>query len=85
MGEVVVHGCWAHARYTYRKGSGPGLVHEIPGITPKVLAYAEDVVAAGFTVVMPSLVGTPGRGVNGYLAVRRCSRCASPCGSPTGV
>lgn len=47
-------------RDTYRKGSGPGvvLVHEIPGITPKVLAYAEDVVAAGFTVIMPSLVGT---------------------------
>jgi dienelactone hydrolase len=48
---------------TFRKGSGPGVIviHEIPGITPKVQAFAEEVVAAGFTVVMPSLVGEPGR------------------------
>ena len=41
---------------------GPGvvLVHEIPGITPKVEAFADEVVDAGFTVVMPSLLGTPG-------------------------
>lgn len=46
---------------TFRKGSGPGviIIHEIPGITPKVQKFAEDVVAAGFTVVMPSLTGTP--------------------------
>ena len=48
---------------TFRKGAGPGviIIHEIPGITPKVQAFAEEVVAAGFTVVMPSLVGTPGQ------------------------
>jgi len=48
---------------TYRKGSGPGvvIVHEIPGITPKVIAFAEEVVAAGFTVVLPHLFGTPER------------------------
>jgi dienelactone hydrolase len=48
---------------TFRKGSGPGviIIHEIPGITPKVVAFAEEVVAAGFTVVMPSLFGTPGK------------------------
>ena len=47
---------------TYRKGSGPGVIviHEIPGITPKVIAFAEEVVAQGFTVVMPSLFGRPG-------------------------
>lgn len=46
---------------TYRKGSGPGVIviHEIPGITPKVIAFADDVVARGFTVVMPSLFGRP--------------------------
>jgi dienelactone hydrolase len=50
-------------RDTYRRGAGPAvvIVHEIPGITPKVIAFADDVVRAGFTVVMPSLVGTPGR------------------------
>jgi dienelactone hydrolase len=44
---------------TYRKGSGPGVIviHEIPGITPGVAAFAEEVVARGFTVVLPSLFG----------------------------
>ncbi len=47
---------------TYRKGNGPGVVlmHEIPGMTPKVIGFGEEVVAAGFTVVMPHLFGTPG-------------------------
>jgi len=46
---------------TYRKGRGPGVIviHEIPGITPAVLAFAEEVVDRGFTVVMPSLFGRP--------------------------
>ncbi len=46
----------------YRKGTGPAvvIVHEIPGITPAVLAFAEEVVGAGFTVVLPSLFGEPG-------------------------
>src|SRR4051794_16245999 len=44
---------------TYRKGSGPGVVviHELPGVTPRVIEFADDVVAAGFTVVMPMLFG----------------------------
>jgi hypothetical protein len=47
---------------TYRRGSGPGVIviHEIPGITPKVAAFGQEVVDAGFTVVMPSLFGTDG-------------------------
>lgn len=47
---------------TYRRGSGPAVivVHEIPAITPKVAAFANEVVERGFTVVMPDLVGTPG-------------------------
>jgi dienelactone hydrolase len=51
---------------TYRKGTGPGviLIHEIPGLTPEVVAFAEEVVAAGFTVVLPHLFGTPGAGSN---------------------
>lgn len=46
---------------TYRKGSGPGVVviHEIPGLTPEVIGFAEEVVAAGFTVVLPHLFGEP--------------------------
>jgi dienelactone hydrolase len=46
---------------TYRKGTGPGvvLIHEIPGLTPEVIGFAETVVAGGFTVVLPHLFGTP--------------------------
>jgi len=48
---------------TYRKGSGPGVivVHEIPGLTEGVIGFAEEVVAAGFTVVLPHLFGPAGR------------------------
>ena len=47
---------------TYRRGTGPGVVvvHEIPGITPEVAAFGEELVDAGYTVVMPSLFGTDG-------------------------
>jgi dienelactone hydrolase len=67
-------------RDTYRRGSGPGVVvvHEIPGITPKVTEFANEVVDAGFTVVMPSLVGTPGKDVGGpYLASSMAKVCIS--------
>ncbi len=65
---------------TYRKGSGPlvVVVHEVPGITPKVAAFAEDVVSAGFTVVMPDLVGTPGKEMsNGYAMSSLVKVCVS--------
>lgn len=65
---------------TYRKGSGPGvvLVHEIPGITPSVLGFAEEVVAAGFTVVMPLLVGEVGREPSqGYIMSSMSKVCVS--------
>lgn len=47
---------------TYRQGSGPGVIviHEIPGITPSVAAFGQEVVDAGYTVVMPSLFGKDG-------------------------
>lgn len=63
---------------TLRKGSGPGVIviHEIPGITPAVARFAEDVVAEGFTVVMPSLVGTPGKALSPlYLAQSMAKMC----------
>lgn len=51
---------------TYRKGAGPGVIviHEIPGITPLVARFAEEVVDAGFTVVLPHLFGRPGGALN---------------------
>ncbi len=36
------------------------MIHEIPGMTPAVIEFGDEVVAAGFTVVMPHLFGTPG-------------------------
>jgi dienelactone hydrolase len=67
-------------RDTYRKGAGPVVivVHEIPGITPAVERFADDVVNAGFTVVMPDLVGTAGQEVSGkYIASSMLKVCIS--------
>src|SRR3954454_22150872 len=65
---------------TYRRGSGPGVVviHEIPGITPEVIGFADDVVARGFTVVMPVLFGTPGKPVStAYMAGTFAKLCVN--------
>lgn len=67
-------------RDTYRRGAGPGvvIVHEIPGITPAVTRFANDVVASGFTVIMPSLVGTPGKAPSGaYMASSMSKVCVA--------
>ena len=54
------HGGVSHS--TYRQGSGPGVIviHEVPGITPAVAAFGQEVVDAGYTVVLPSLFGKDG-------------------------
>lgn len=46
---------------TYRKGEGPGVIviHEIPGLTPSVIGFGDELVEAGYTVVMPHLFGEP--------------------------
>ncbi|MEN9504682.1 MAG: hypothetical protein RI958_608 [Actinomycetota bacterium] len=67
-------------RRTFRRGEGPGVVvvHEIPGITPAVQRFADEVVDAGFTVVMPSLVGSPGKSVSPlYMASSAAKVCIS--------
>lgn len=46
------------------------VIHEIPGMTPEVIAFADEVVEHGFTVVMPHLFGTPGRPASGVAIVR---------------
>ncbi len=58
------------ARDVYRAGHGPAVIviHEIPGLHPGVIDFAKRVMAAGFTVYMPSLFGTPERPVSvGYI------------------
>ncbi|MDP9465267.1 MAG: dienelactone hydrolase family protein [Actinomycetota bacterium] len=75
---------WGHSEFTadgrtlavFRRGSGPGVIviHEIPGITPLVAAFANDVVEAGFTALMPSLVGSPGRALSGPYGAKSMLR-----------
>src|SRR3954468_24866259 len=50
-------------RDVYRRGSGPAVlvIAEMPGITPKVVGFADRVVDLGCTAVLPHLFGTPGR------------------------
>lgn len=47
---------------TYRKGSGPPviLIHELPGLTTGVIGFGEELVRAGYIVVMPHLFGRAG-------------------------
>ena len=64
----------------YRKGSGPGVViiHEVPGIIPEVLAFADEVVSRGFTVALPHLFGEPGRKASlGYAVGTIAKLCVS--------
>ncbi|MBO1767257.1 dienelactone hydrolase family protein [Allobranchiibius sp. GilTou38] len=79
---------WTRAEYDadgrthdiYRRGTGPGVIviHEIPGMTPEVIEFADEVVAAGCTVVMPHLFGDPGRKVSaGYAAAIVPQLCVS--------
>jgi dienelactone hydrolase len=52
-----------HTHDVYRTGTGPAVIviHEIPGITPLVAAFARKVADRGMTAVLPSLLGTAGR------------------------
>lgn len=64
----------------FRGGSGPAVivVHEAPGLHPGVIDFGRRVVAAGFTVLMPSLFGTPGRETSiGYLARSMARACVA--------
>ena len=50
-------------RDVFRLGAGPAVVviAEMPGITPKVIAFAREVAGLGCTAVLPHLFGEPGR------------------------
>lgn len=58
-------------RAVFRRGTGPAVIviAEIPGITPKVVEFADRVVALGCTAVLPHLFGTPGRDPSGAYAL----------------
>src|SRR3954451_18757945 len=50
-------------RDVFRRGTGPAVIviAEMPGITPKVVEFADRVVDIGCPVALPHLFGTPGR------------------------
>lgn len=51
------------SRSIFTKGAGPGVivVHEAPGITPFVQRFGSMIADRGFTAVLPSLFGVPGK------------------------
>jgi len=78
--EASTFGHAGITRPIYRRGAGPGvvIVHEIPGITPEVAHLGRRVADAGFTAVLPSLFGTPGKEFSGtYVAAQLARACIS--------
>jgi dienelactone hydrolase len=72
-GAGLTHDC-------YQKGEGPGVIviPEVPGITPEVLGLADHLVDQGFTVVVPSPFGVPGKSMTGgYTAGVLARICVS--------
>lgn len=67
--STFTHG--ALTRPVYRRGEGPAVIviHEMPGLHPDVITFADRVAAEGMTVYCPSLFGEPGRPVSGGYAL----------------
>jgi len=68
-------------RRVYKRGAGPAVIviHEMPGLHPLVIRFADRVAAAGMTVYCPSLFGEDGRPVSipyalGTMASAICMR-----------
>lgn len=59
-------------RPVFKKGSGPAVIviHEMPGLHPLVIRFADRVAAAGLTAYCPSLFGEPGRPASTGYALR---------------
>ncbi|MCB9566925.1 MAG: dienelactone hydrolase family protein [Myxococcales bacterium] len=63
-------------RQVFRQGAGPAVIvmHEVPGLYPGVAEFGRRVVAAGFTVYMPSVIGTPGRPFGALYSLQSLAR-----------
>ncbi|MBC7520651.1 MAG: FKBP-type peptidyl-prolyl cis-trans isomerase [Sandarakinorhabdus sp.] len=59
-------------RPVYRRGTGPAVIviHEVPGLHPLVVDFADRLVEQGMTVFMPSLFGTPGKAATKLYALQ---------------
>jgi dienelactone hydrolase len=66
------------SRTVFRRGQGPAVVllHEVPGLHPGVLRFANALCAAGMSVFLPSLFGEPGKKMTaGYVASSMLRAC----------
>jgi len=63
-------------RPLYTRGHGPGIVvmHEIPGIYPAVIEFADRLVDAGYRVYMPELVGRAGKPFSNAYVMQSMAR-----------
>ena len=66
-------------RDVYRRGSGPAVLvmAELPGITPRVVEFADRVVDLGCTAVLPHLFGEPGAAPSPVSFARALPVCVS--------
>jgi dienelactone hydrolase len=65
-------------RPLFVRGSGPGIVvmHEIPGLYPSVIEFAERLVGAGYRVYLPELLGEAEREFsNSYMLKSMARAC----------
>lgn len=72
--ESFQHGDVTHD--VYRRGEGPCVLvaAEIPGITPEVTRFADDLLEQGFSIAMPSMFGTPGKDQSTGHALRTIAK-----------
>lgn len=61
---------------TETSGGSPAIIvmHEVPGIYPSVIDFAERLVNEGYTVYMPSLIGEPGKAFSAGYALSSISK-----------
>jgi len=72
--EVTIDGVM---KPVWRSGSGPGVVimHEVPGITPRVARFARIVRDHEFTVFLPEMFGVVDKPVSGGYVVSSMVHC----------
>lgn len=78
VGRAFEYGSMRHP--VYRRGEGPPvlLLHELPGLIPATITLAEIIRTAGFSVVVPALVGPVRDGVSAVgMAANGLRLCVS--------
>ena len=60
--DVTTFSHGGHTHEVYLSGAGPAVivVHEMPGLTPGVIAFGQRLIDAGYRAYLPSLFGRPG-------------------------